>query len=88
MTEVGVKTRIIVMARKKDIPQEITSQGWIDLDDLVEGVKPLERPEIFDGARAHETAAIYFSSGMQFPLLSVKLSSHNSNLLAIRHNRA
>ena len=59
------------MARKKDIPQEITSQGWINLDDLVEGVKPLERPEAFNGAQAHETAAIYFSSGTQFSLRSV-----------------
>ncbi|KAI0704341.1 AMP binding protein [Cytidiella melzeri] len=62
-TDNDVKSRIILMAYKKDVPTGIRAQGWLDLDDIVEGVEPLDKPESFDGEQAHETAAIYFSSG-------------------------
>lgn len=54
------------MAQKADVPEDIRAQGWIDLDDVVQGVMPLDRPERFDGEQSREVAAIYFSSGNIF----------------------
>ena len=66
ISDAEVKQRIIIMARKKDVPREIAAQKWVDIDDLVSGVTPLSGPENYDGEKSHEIAAIYFSSGI-FP---------------------
>lgn len=63
LSEHSLKQRIILMAYKKDIPAEVASQNWLNLDSLVAGVKPLSKPESFDGEKSHETTAIFFSSG-------------------------
>ena len=68
------KRRVIIMARKARIPDEIQREGWKGVDDLVPDDQ-LNLPERYDGPAAQETAAIYFSSG---PLLAFVLCCSHS----------
>ena len=61
-TEADAKRRIIIMARRRETPQEILRAGWKTLDDLLSEKRVL-LPERFDGRDTQETAEIYFSSG-------------------------
>ena len=60
--EGDVKKRVIVMARRIEISQDIIDGGWKGVDDLIPNWA-IKLPERFDGAASEETAAIYFSSG-------------------------
>jgi 4-coumarate--CoA ligase len=76
-TEAEAKRRVIVIANKKDVSKDVQAQGWATLDDIVTGVKPLARPEPFDGEQSLETAAIFYSSGMTEGIFTLVTVSHD-----------
>ncbi|KAI0345623.1 acetyl-CoA synthetase-like protein [Trametopsis cervina] len=83
-SEADVKRRVIVAARKKDVPADVAARGFLDLDDITKDVKPLDKPEPFDGNDAHETAAIYFSSGTTGLSKAVALTHYNMNAFLVQ----
>lgn len=61
-SDAEARKRVLILAKDADIPQELLAQGWVGIDRLVPRPS-LKLPERFDGPAAHETAALYFSSG-------------------------